>query len=425
MSNTNQPLEFPQRIEPSISADTLDSQMTELVTTLEQAAGFASAANMTSQAARSALPTRHKIMMVDDEKLNILVVAEYLKADGYHDLVYTDDPAQALSLAGRERPDAILLDLQMPHLTGFDILKLIRADQTLAWVPVVVLTSSTDHDQKMLALELGATDFLQKPVHNGELLARLRNILLAKAYQDKLRDYSKSLELAVQERTADLEDSRQELIHCLARAGEFRDDDTGHHVIRVGRYVRIIGQQLGMDEQSLDTFEQAAKLHDIGKIGISDSILLKAGELTVQEFDAIQKHTNFGKQIIEGTQEDECRQLKQHTILGAKILDAARSPILKLATKIAFTHHERWDGTGYPLGLAGEDIPLEGRITAVADVFDALSTKRAYKPAYPLKQCFSIMSEGRGKHFDPRVLDAFFTRRDDIMLVQIAHANVR
>jgi putative two-component system response regulator len=420
MSNTS-----PRAVPAQCDARDLssESQIDDLFAAIEQAVGFESA-DRTSPSAFGDLTKGRKIMMVDDEALNIAVVAEFLKAGGYHDLVSTDDPTQALSLASRERPDAILLDLHMPHLSGFEILKLIRADPALAWVPVLILTSSTDHDQKLLALELGATDFLQKPLHYGELMARLRNILMAKAYQDQWKDYSRTLETAVRKRTAELEASRHEVIHCLARAGEFRDDDTGHHVIRVGRYARIIGQQLGFDESSLDALEQAAKLHDIGKIGVPDSILLKAGSLTAEEFEAMQKHSNYGKQIIEGMHKQDSAQLKQHTELGAKILDAARSPILMLAMKIALTHHERWDGSGYPLGLAGEDIPLEGRITAVADVFDALSTKRAYKPAFPLNKCFSIMGEGRGTHFDPGVLDAFFARRDEIVQIQIAQADV-
>jgi len=366
-----------------------------------------------------------KIMMVDDEKLNIYVVAEYLKADGYRDLIYTDEPFQALWLASRERPDAILLDIHMPRLSGFDILKQIRADADLARTPVVILTSSTDDDVKLRALELGATDFLQKPVHSGELLARLRNILMAKAYQDHLRHYSEALEAAVRQRTAELEASRQDVIHCLARAAEYRDDDTGHHVIRVGRYARVIGEQLGMDLASLELLEHAAKLHDIGKIGIPDAILLKPCQLTTAEFATMQKHSNFGKRIIDRMADNEPDQLRQHAELGSKILNAGRSQLLTLAMKIALTHHERWDGTGYPLGLAGTDIPLEGRITAVADVFDALSTRRPYKPAFPLDKCFSIMAEGRESHFDPNVLDAFCARRDDIIEIQISYADVK
>jgi len=367
---------------------------------------------------------RSKVMVVDDEPVNILVVSEHLGSEGYQRLVQTDDPERALAIATRERPDVILLDIHMPRMTGFDVLSRIRQEPSIERTPVVILTSSTDEQEKLRALELGATDFLHKPVHRGELLARLRNILMAKGYQDQLRNYSQSLEAAVRQRTAELEASRQDVIHCLARAAEFRDNDTGQHIVRVGRYCRIIGAELGMDPAALDLLEQAAKLHDIGKIGIPDSVLLKPGKLTPEQFALMQKHSNFGKKIIEGISRGEHDQLRQHAELGSQILRAGRSPLLKLAMKIALTHHERWDGSGYPLGLAGTDIPLEGRITAVADVFDALSAKRPYKPAFPLDKCLTIMAEGRGTHFDPRVLDAFFARREAIIEVQINCADV-
>jgi len=398
--------------------------MDSLLTSIEQAVDVAAVARPFVPTGDVDLPAHPKIMVVDDEKLNILIVAAYLEAGGYREVVSTQDPFQALSLAGRECPDVILLDLHMPRFTGFDILQQIRADRTFARTPVVILTSSTDHDEKLRALELGATDFLQKPLHSGELLVRLRNILLANAYQEQLRHYSESLEKAVRQRTAELEASRREVIDCLARACEFRDDDTGRHVIRVGQYARIIGQQLGMDEPELDMLELAARLHDIGKIGIPDEILLKPGKLTPDQFATMQKHTNYAKKIIEGMTDAEPAALRGHTELGGRILDAGRSPLLTVAMNIALTHHERWDGTGYPLGLAGEDIPLEGRITAVADVFDALSSKRLYKPAFPLDKCFAILREGRGTHSDPRVLDAFFARRDEIVQIQISHVDL-
>jgi putative two-component system response regulator len=405
-------------------AHVLEEQAGDLPSSQHPLARVESVGRKEDSARLSALPTQPKIMMVDDEKLNIYVVAEHLKTDGYRDLIYTDEPLQALSLAHRERPDAILLDIHMPRVSGFDILKQIREDEAIARTPVVILTSSTDDDVKLRALELGATDFLQKPVHSGELLARLRNILMAKAYQDHLLHHSAALEAAVRQRTAELETSRQDVVHCLARAAEFRDDDTGRHVIRVGRYARIIGQQLGMSEPLLDVLEQAAKLHDIGKIGIPDAILLKPGKLTSEQFVAMQKHSNFGKRIIDCVADSEPDQLRQHAERGSKILDAGSSPLLVMAMRIALTHHERWDGTGYPLGLAGNDIPLEGRITAVADVFDALSSKRPYKPAFPLDKCFSIMQEGRASHFDPDILDAFIARRGEILDVQIAYADL-
>jgi putative two-component system response regulator len=191
----------------------------------------------------------------------------------------------------------------------------------------------------------------------------------------------------------------------------------------VGSYARIIAEQLGFSEEQLAILEPAAQLHDVGKIGIPDAILLKPGKLTPEEFELMQKHCGYGKKIVECLPLSEATIVRSHVELGAKIMELGRSPILELAKRIALTHHERWDGSGYPLGLAGEDIPLEGRITAVADVFDALSSKRSYKPAFPLKKCFEILEEGRAKHFDPAVLDAFFARRNEIVEVQMALAD--
>ena len=277
---------------------------------------------------------------------------------------------------------------------------------------MIILTASSTNQTKLEALEAGATDLLSKPVHRGELLARIRNVLNVKTYQDQLCRYSEELESAVRERTADLEASRLELIHCLARAAEFRDDDTGKHIVRVGRYARIIGEELGLSPTELDTLQAAAQLHDVGKIGIRDSILLKPGKLTPEEFETMQKHCAFGRRIVDNLTSEEAQIIRGHTSVGAKIVDVGSSPILKMAKRVAMTHHERWDGTGYPLRLAGEDIPLEGRITAVADVFDALNSKRSYKHAFSIEKCFEILKEARGTQFDPAVVDAFVARRD-------------
>jgi putative two-component system response regulator len=360
-----------------------------------------------------------RILIVDDESLNIDVVQGYLEMDGYENVQSTENSIQALPLIGTFRPDLVLLDIHMPDIGGLEILKAIRADERISAIPVVILTASSTSETKLEALECGATDLLAKPVHQAELMARIRNVLTVKAYQDRLCSYSEELEAAVRERTADLEASRLEVIQCLARAAEFRDDDTGQHILRVGRYARIIGEELGLTRAALDILEPAAQLHDVGKIGIPDAILLKPGKLTPEEYEVMQKHYGFGKKIVDCLPDHEARLVRTHTELGAKIVDVGQSPILKMAKRIAMTHHERWDGTGYPLGLAREDIPLEGRITAVADVFDALSSRRAYKPALPLEKCFQILVEGRGTHFDPTVVDAFFARREQIIQVQI------
>ena len=363
------------------------------------------------------------ILIVDDEPLKIEVVRRYLEIGGYQNLISTDHAGQALPLMGLNRPDVVLLDIHMPEINGLEILAAIRSDESLCRTPVIILTGSSDPDTKLIALQAGATDLLPKPVHSEELLARLGNVLKVKAYQDRLYRHSEELEEAVRRRTAELEASRLDVIHCLARAAEFRDDDTGQHVIRVGRYARVIAERLGFSKRELDIIEPAAQLHDVGKIGIADSILLKPGKLTPEEFEMMQKHCGFGKKIAQPVSDSDAVVLRNHTDIGARIMNTGSSPILEMARRIALTHHERWDGTGYPLGLAGDDIPLEGRITAVADVFDALSSKRPYKPAFPLQKCFAIMAEGRGTQFDPEILDAFFDRRDDIIQVQINSAD--
>ena len=363
------------------------------------------------------------ILIVDDEPLNIEVVRRYLEMGGYRNLISTDHAGQALPLMGLNRPDVVLLDIQMPGINGLEILAAIRSDEELCRTPVLILTGSSDPETKLIALQAGATDLLPKPVHSEELLARLGNVLKVKAYQDRLYSYSEELEEAVRRRTAELESSRLDVIHCLARAAEFRDDDTGQHIVRVGRYARVIAAQLGFSRRDLDILEPAAQLHDVGKIGIPDSILLKSGKLTPEEYEMMQKHCGFGNRIVHKVPDGDAVMLRRHTDIGARIMDASSSPILEMARRIALTHHERWDGNGYPLGLSREDIPVEGRITAVADVFDALSSKRPYKPAFPLQKCFAIMAEGRGTQFDPEVLDAFFVRRDDIIQIQIDSAD--
>jgi putative two-component system response regulator len=360
-----------------------------------------------------------RILIVDDEPLNIEVVRSYLEMEGYRHIAATESAAETLPLIGRFRPDLILLDIHMPEVSGLDILRVIRADRATATIPVVILTATSTNQTKLEALQYGATDLLSKPLHEGELLARIRNVLTAKAYQDQLCRYSEELERAVRRRTAELEASRREVIQCLARAAEFRDDDTGQHILRVGRYARIIGDELGLSEAQLDILEPAAQLHDVGKIGIPDAVLLKPGKLTAVEYELMQKHCGFGKKIVDCVPERDAKILRGHTELGARIMDVGRSPVLEVAKRIALTHHERWDGSGYPLGLSGEDIPLEGRITAVADVFDALKSPRSYKAAFSLDKCLQILEDGRGTQFDPAVLDAFFARRNEIVQVQL------
>jgi putative two-component system response regulator len=365
-----------------------------------------------------------KIMIVDDEPINVKLARKYLVMEGYENFVLTTDSREVMTLIERDEPDLVLLDVMMPYVSGLDILGTIRASERWRHLPVIILTAASDQATKRRAIELGVSDFLGKPVDPTELVPRIRNVLLVKQHYDHLQKYSELLEAEVLRRTAELARSRQEVIHCLARAAEFRDDDTGRHVCRVGRYARLIGEELGWKGEQLEMLEQAAQLHDIGKIGIPDSILLKPGKLAPEEMEIMQKHSAFGKKITQSLPNHEMNVLRGHAELGSKLLQSTESPILALAATIAISHHEKWDGSGYPLGLAGEDIPIAGRITAVADVFDALSSKRPYKPPFPLEKCFELLEEGRGRHFDPQIVDAFFKRRKDIVDTQIRFADV-
>ncbi|MGB7346995.1 MAG: HD domain-containing phosphohydrolase [Pirellulaceae bacterium] len=358
------------------------------------------------------------VMVVDDEGFNIDLVEAYLEDEGFCNFVTTTDSTQALGMVRSHRPDIVLLDVKMPNVTGLEILAAMRNDRELRMIPALILTASTAPETKLEALRLGASDFLAKPVDPSELALRVKNVLSAKAYQDHLEKYSERLEQQVEIRTRELVQSREEAIHCLARAGEYRDDDTGHHVMRVGLYSAVIAEELGFPKPRVELLQQAAQLHDVGKIGIPDAILHKPGKLESHEFDIIKQHCGIGEDIINPLSPEEAQRLSKHTTVGMMIMSSTSSPVLKMAALIAASHHEKFDGSGYPRGLAGEDIPIEGRIVAVADVFDALSSPRPYKDAFPLEKCLTILKEGRGTHFDPKPLDAFFARLDDIIRIR-------
>jgi putative two-component system response regulator len=336
---------------------------------------------------------------------------------GYTDFVTTSDSTTAVSLIGQQHPDVVLLDIMMPQVDGIQILAALRGCDKTRHLPVLILTASTDAQTKLRALEAGATDFLPKPVDPNDLIPRLRNALLVKAHHDHLTRYADELERQVRIRTAELEASQLQIVYCLARAGEGRDDTTGRHVLRVGRYAGILARELGCSANHARLIGIAAQLHDVGKIGVPDAILNKPGKLTPEEFALIQKHCATGAQIVRPLTEEEWRAVRSEDAQALETPALALPPLLALVQKIVSSHHERWDGKGYPAGLAGEAIPLEGRITAVADVFDALTNKRPYKEAMDVSQSLKIMTDASGTQFDPKVIEALLKSLDQIMAV--------
>ena len=370
---------------------------------------------------KSACTKACRILIIDDEEFNVRVVRKHLADAGYLHCISTSDSREALDLINEEKPDLVLLDIVMPEVSGLDILHAMALKGQVHQIPIVVLTASADREIKQVCLELGAVDFLSKPVDLTDLLPRVRSVLLNKIYRDQLTQHASQLEELVERRTKEVAASREEVVHCLARAAEYRDDDTGRHVVRVGKFVGIIAQNLGFSHEQIELIELAAQLHDIGKIGVPDSILHKPGKLDPDQYEVIRQHCAIGRSIIQPLSFDERMVLRTHSQLGSSLLNIPSSPLLLLASKIAQTHHERWDGAGYPLGLKGEDIPIEGRMTAVADVYDALSTKRPYKEAFSRDKCFAILEEGRGTQFDPKILDAFFARTQDIISIQLEY----
>jgi putative two-component system response regulator len=349
-----------------------------------------------------------KILFVDDEPNVFEAFERMLRPERFvWDLHSASGVAEALAKMEEHEYDTIVSDYNMPGQNGFALLEAVRRSEASADIPFVIVTGSSDSSLKRIALELGATDLLSKPVQREDLVARLRNVLRLKEYQDAILGQNQSLEQLVDERTSQLAASKHETIWRLAKAAESRDEDTGNHVVRVGCYCRMISETLGMSDEFVQLIFLASPLHDIGKIGIPDRVLLKPAKLDPAEWEIMKTHAKLGAEILS-------RDLE--IILGINAWAPASlantpmvcdNPILEMAAVIALSHHEKWDGSGYPNGISGEDIPIAARIVAVADVYDALCSERPYKRAMPEEQALQIMEEGRGKHFDPTVLDAF------------------
>lgn len=394
---------------PTMDSPSLNPEVPSVNVSLMRAPVDSSIVSKTKDFVRQA-----KVMIIDDEMLVIKVVKRYLSAEGYANFVVVNDSRQALEKIWEEQPDVILSDIHMPEVSGLDILRARQKNAKLTSIPVLILSGSSGNEVMREALELGATDFLAKPVDPYALSLRVQNALIVKSHHDHLASYALDLEEQVSRRVKQLEDSREQIVHCLARAAEYRDNETGEHIIRVGKYCRVIAKELGFPEKYCREIELGAQLHDVGKIGIPDSILLNPGRLTSEEFDVMKAHCGVGLEIMEPLSQQDGERVRSHASSGGFIMETVDSPMLQLAASIARTHHEKWDGTGYPEKLAGEAIPIEGRICCVADVFDALCSERPYKPKFPLKKCLEIMLSERGTRFDPKVLDAFFARFAEI-----------
>ncbi len=344
------------------------------------------------------------ILIADDNLWQQKLIEVTLSGMGYR-IITAADGEQALSLVIQYMPDVILLDIQMPKKNGFEVLSEVKQNEITRGIQVVMVTGSEENEARARALELGADDFLMKPVDRVLLKARIQSSVKLKAYYDHIKSYQKLLEAEVDQKTRQLREafdqlkkSSLETIYRLARAAEFKDEDTGDHILRMSHSAEVLAEGMGYDKKQRDMILYASPMHDVGKIGIPDRILLNPGRLDPEEWDI----------------------MKSHAIIGSRILEGSSSEIVQLAEVIALSHHEKWDGSGYPQGLKGKEIPLAGRIVAVADVFDALLSDRPYKKAFTVDKALAIMREGRGVHFDPDVLDVFFSRLERLLEIHRA-----
>jgi putative two-component system response regulator len=332
-----------------------------------------------------------KILIVDDHEANVRLLQHILQGSGYSAVFTTTDPRSVCAMHRLHDFDIILLDLNMPGMDGFQVMAALKEIDSQGFLSILVLTAQPEH--KLRALRSGAKDFVSKPFDHLEVLTRIHNLLEVQLLQKRLRAQNQTLEQRVKERTAALQDSYRETIHTIARAAECRDEDTGLHIQRISHYSRELAFSMGMDEVFCDTIFYASPLHDIGKIGIPDHILLKPG----------------------GFAQDEWAVMKTHVSVGADILAGGQSPYLAMGAQIALNHHERWDGGGYPNNLVGDTIPLAARIMNICDIYDALRSKRPYKAPFHHERAMEVIQHGDGRtapnHFDPEVLQAFVSHQ--------------
>ncbi len=351
--------------------------------------------------------SKAKVLVVDDEEPNRRLMKALLGPLGY-EVIAVSDGEEALAAVSASAPDIILMDALMPRMGGLEATRALKASEETRIIPVIMVTGLRDIDDKVSAFQAGADDFLTKPFERVELQARIASLLKVKAYNEQRIRYQKELEAEVKKRTRQLQEthgrlrvSSLEMVFRLSRAAEFRDEDTGSHLKRMSHFSALIARRMGLNERTVDAILYAAPMHDVGKIGIPDQILLKPGKLDGPEMNIMQMHTTIGAQMLHGSTEG----------------------FLKLGEVIALTHHENWDGTGYPRALSKREVPMVGYITAIADVFDALTSKRPYKEPFSDDKAFSIIREGRERQFHPEVTDVFFSAADEILEIKKKYAD--
>lgn len=335
--------------------------------------------------------TKPMILVVDDTPQNIDILVDILKED-YRVRAATSGEL-ALTLAQKLMPDLMLLDVMMPGIDGFEVCRRLKSQLTTRSIPIIFVTAMIEHKDEVAGLELGAVDYITKPISPAIVKARVKTHIALASQQ-------RELEEKVRQRTKELEQTRLQIVQRLGRAAEYKDNETGLHVIRMSYFAYELARAAGMSDDDAHILMHAAPMHDIGKIGIPDHILKKPGRLTDEEM------------VI----------MRTHATIGAEIIGETDSELMRMAKEIALTHHEKWDGSGYPNGLAGEDIPESGRITAIADVFDALTSERPYKKPWPVEQAVSFLQDNAGSHFDPRLVALFVENLDRMLEIKEAYA---
>jgi len=339
--------------------------------------------------------TQSRILIVDDQPGNLMLLDKLLKKEGFINIFAISDSREVEAVYLQESPDIVLLDLNMPHLDGFQVMARLREIDPEG-AAILVLTAQMDQETRLRALKSGARDFIAKPFDRHEVMARIRNQLEVRLLYRKLSGQNVDLEQLVAERTQELLDTRLEVVRRLGRACEFRDNETGSHIERMSRYAHLLALKAGLGEDEADKILSASPMHDVGKIGIADAILLKPGKLNPEEFE----------------------EIKKHPAIGGHILTGSDSALIKLAELIALTHHEKWDGSGYPQGLKADEIPIAGRITAIADVFDALTTIRPYKKAWEVSDAADFILKNSGSHFDPKLALLFVQALPEMLVIR-------